>query len=247
MGWMPWRRGAGRTPYDDRERLPDAAVLELVAGKLTEVSGRPWQVKGSAVEGPGSAAVVLGHDHPGSSGHFDLVYLVDRDRPRETAVPDCVTGHGPTAETKAATAVAAWATTTAVTLLELQEQTGAFADHMRAGSPDGLPGWHAVHGGIIGLGSGTDRAGVQQWVLDHPLLPALAGALTADALPADRPTGVKIFFGSNAGRETAEVRVNGQVHEQATAALRALPWPRAATGAAYARTFVLLVHPELPA
>ncbi|WP_127356147.1 DUF6348 family protein [Actinacidiphila soli] len=247
MGWRPWRREDRAEPNGGRERLPDTTVLAIVAQGLTEVSGEPWRVAGACVEGPGTAAVVLGDDHPGSPGHFDLVYLIDRNRPQETAVPDCVTGHGPTSEAKARSGVTAWATTTAVTLLELTAGNGAFATHMTGSSPDGIPGWHVIHGGIIGLGSGTDRAAVQEWAADHPLLPALADVLTADTLPRDRLIGVKMFFGSRAGHETAEVRVHGQVHDQATRALRALPWPRQAADAAYARTFVLLVHPERPA
>ncbi|WP_328459481.1 DUF6348 family protein [Streptomyces sp. NBC_00448] len=243
MGWRPWRRDGRATTGDGRERLPDAAVLAIVAEVLTDVSGESWQVVDGAVEGPGTAAVVLGHDHPGSPGHVDLVYLVDRDRPERTAVPDCVTGHGSTLEDKIRGGVTAWATTTAVTLLEFGAQSGEFATHMLGSSPDGLHGWHAIHGGIIGLGSGPDRAAVQEWIADHPLLPALADALTGTALPRDRPVGVKMFFGSRAGRDTAEVRVDGHVHDRATRALRELPWPRQATDAAYARTFVLLVHP----
>ncbi len=76
------------------------------------------------------------------------------------------------------------------------------------------------------------------WVAEHRLLPTVADAvlpyLTDPAL-----NGVKFFFGGREGDEVAEVRVNGEPVAAASAALRALPWPRGER-LAWVRCFVLL-------
>ncbi|MGI5156638.1 DUF6348 family protein [Microbispora sp. CA-102843] len=60
--------------------------------------------------------------------------------------------------------------------------------------------------------------------------------------------GVKAFFGGGHGSdgpsETAEVRVDGLLHEAASRVLAGLGWPRPADGLSYARTFMLFVHRE---
>ncbi len=73
------------------------------------------------------------------------------------------------------------------------------------------------------------------------MVPALAPALLAElAGPGGRrPHGVKLFLGGRAGDDVAEVRVDGEVSEAASAALRALDWPRGER-LCWARLFVLL-------
>jgi hypothetical protein len=104
-----------------------------------------------------------------------------------------------------------------MTVLELMERNGEFATHLGPDDPDGFPGWHAIHGGIIGWGLGERYQTVKDWAMNHPLLPALAPALTREPFERDHLIGVKLFFGSYDGVETAEVRVNGRVHEPACA------------------------------
>lgn len=70
------------------------------------------------------------------------------------------------------------------------------------------------------------------------MLPALAPALRA-GLTGPGPVGVKLFLGGKAGDDVAEVRVGGEVSEAASAALRALDWPRGER-LCWARLFVLL-------
>jgi len=246
MGWGSWLRGAagaGRGKQQGgAERLPDQAVLAIVAEQLAGISGKEWTVADGLVKGPGSTAVRLGDPHSDDPHHLDLVYLLDVDRPEETAVVDCVAGFGAGDEAAVRRGVEIWASTTAVTLLELLAHSGRFAGHVDPRDPDGFPGWHAIHGGIVAWGVGDRHHVVQDWTLDHPLLPKLAPAL-AGGLPRKELVGVKLFFGGRAGDETAEVRVAGEYHEAASRALAELDWPRVAEGAAYARTFVLLVHP----
>lgn len=256
MGWGSWRRkhrggsvGPASAPTPSgvaEERLPDAEVLAVVAERLTELGGKPWRVEGGWAKGPGSTAVVLGEEHTGTAGHLDLLFVLNTDRPETTTVVDCVVGYGTTVRDKIHRAVETWATTTAVTLLELLEHKGRLADHLPSHAGDGFPGWHAIHGGIIGWGTGEGHGAVQDWAAGHPLLPALAPALAAEGFERDHLIGLKLFFGSHNGKDTAEVRVNGQVSGTASQALLGLDWPRRDTGGAYARTFVLLVHADEP-
>ncbi|MFC4030208.1 DUF6348 family protein [Streptomyces polygonati] len=242
MRWGPWHK---KKPEIEpaQARLPENETLRIIADHLTELSGEPWHVEENRVRGPGRTAVTLGDDHPAAEGHLDLVFVLDTERPDETSIPDCVTGHGDTTHEKIEIAAGIWSSTSAGALLELRDQKGTFADHYVAHDPDGFPGRHAIHGAIIGWGEGPEHEAAQQWALDHPLLPVIAPALTAAGLDRDRLVGVKIFFGSSDGRATAEVRVNGRACEPAADALLALDWPRPYPGSAYARTFAVLVHP----
>lgn len=74
------------------------------------------------------------------------------------------------------------------------------------------------------------------------MLPALAPALLPD-LAGRQLNGVKLFLGGKSGDDVAEVRVNGEVSEAASAALRALDWPRGER-LCWARLFVLLTAPD---
>ncbi|KDN87187.1 hypothetical protein KCH_12720 [Kitasatospora cheerisanensis KCTC 2395] len=220
-------------------------MLGAVADELSALHGEVWRVEGGdepEVRGPGAMAVRLGKPHNTHPHHFDLVFLADRDRP-ETAVPDCVVGIDGGDHDPVRRGVEVWAATTGVSLIELVAHNGRFAGHLDPRDPDGMPGWHAIHGGMVGWGTGDRYHAVQDWLVRNPLPPALAPALGGD-LGRDQLVGVKALFGSGGGEETAEVRVNGEPHPAASAALAALDWPRVAAGHAYARTFVLLVRRE---
>jgi hypothetical protein len=247
MGLGSWLRGGSAATRGQQDggagRLSDEAVLAIVAEQLSEISGERWTVGDGMAHGPGSAAVALGAPHREGPAHLDLTFLPDAARPDGTAVADCVAGFGADSEAAVRRAVEIWASTTGVTMLELLAHNGRFAGHIHPSDADGLPGWHAIHGGIVAWGTGDRHNAVQDWTVTHPLLPQLAPAF-ADGFDRDGLIGVKIFLGGRAGQETAEVRVDGEVHEQASKALLALDWPRVTDGAAYARTFVLLVHPE---
>lgn len=89
-----------------------------------------------------------------------------------------------------------------------------------------------IHGPVLPFGA--DREPLLRWVLENPLLPTLR-----DTLPAhldDAVNGVKLLFGGDP--VTVEVRVNGTVREDATAAVRALDWPRSARPT-YVKTFLI--------
>ncbi|SDM22330.1 DUF6348 family protein [Nonomuraea jiangxiensis] len=227
----------------DETRLADDVVLGLVAERLSAVMGRPWEVRDGMAKGPGTLAVMLGEDHTGSAAHLDLHFVLNVDLPEETTISDCVSGYGGTVEEAVGRAVEMWLGTTGSALLELLAQDGTHAGHFPPDDPAGFPGWHAVHGGIIGWGTGDDHDVVQRWAVDHVLLPHLAPALKG-TFERERLIGVKAFFGGGEGGETAEIRVDGAYHEPGSRVLAELPWPRPASGLSYARTFMLLIHDE---
>ncbi|TGZ17329.1 hypothetical protein DV517_23020 [Streptomyces sp. S816] len=243
MGWGPWRKKDG--PVANEPIGPKGSLaLRLVAERLGGLGGAAWEVAGDRVRGPGRVAVVLGHDHEGSEGHVDLTFVLDTDRPERTSLPDCVSGFGPTPEAKLERAVRMWATTTGAAVLETLEQRGRHGAHFPAQDPDGFPGRHAIQGGIAGWGAGPEHSSVQRWAADRALLPLIAPALTAAGLPRQGLIGVKLFFGTFHGKDTAEVRVNGRTSEAASVALLSADWPRPPSGGSYARTYAVLVHPS---
>ena len=196
--------------------------------------GQEFTVDGSVVRGPGTTAVAV-REHPGQdgAGHVDLGFVLRLGQAEAPVVWDCAAGLGQTEEEKLANAVKMWATTTAATLIELQQGRGEHGDHYRPGE---LPGWHAVQGPAAVFGFGSER--LAQWLAENQPLPALAPALRAE-LTGPHLNGVKLFLGGRAGDDVAEVRVNGEVAEAASAALRALDWPRGER-LCWARLFVLL-------
>ncbi|MFC9327845.1 DUF6348 family protein [Kitasatospora sp. NPDC057015] len=196
--------------------------------------GQEFTVEGSVVRGPGTTAVAV-REHPGQdgAGHVDLGFVLQLGRADAPVVWDCAAGLGQTEEEKLANAVRMWATTTAAALVELQERRGEHGDHYR---PDELPGWHAVQGPAAVFGFGSEQ--LSRWLSEHQVLPALAPALLPE-LTGPQLNGVKLFLGGRAGDDVAEVRVNGEVSEAASAALRELDWPRGER-LCWARLFVLL-------
>ncbi|WP_214108131.1 DUF6348 family protein [Acrocarpospora catenulata] len=227
----------------DGERLPDEVVRRMTALRLSDVTGKPWQVEGSLVKGPGSVAVMLGENHSDHPGHFDLDFVFNVKRPADTTISDCVVGYGATAEQVADRAIQIWLETTGSALLELLAQDGSLATHMASDHPEGFPGWHVIHGGIIGWGTGENLETVQRWAVGNLLLPRLAPVLSG-GFERDYLIGIKAFFGGGEGTETAEIRVNGVHHEAASQVLAGLEWPRPTDGMSYARTFILLVGNE---
>ncbi|MGW4807295.1 DUF6348 family protein [Kitasatospora sp. NPDC004272] len=249
MAWGSWWRGRSGTgpgaPGRSAERPSAQAVLGAVADELSALHGEQWRVAGEEVRGPGELAVRLGAPPDGDPHRVDLVFLVDRDRP-ETAVPDRVTvldGGGADGgdQDPVRRGVEVWASTAGAALIELVAHNGRFAGHLDPSDPDGLPGWHAVHGGVVGWGTGKRFHDVQDWLVRNPVLPALAPALGGD-LGRDQLIGVQVSFGAGGGGQSAEVLVHGEPHAAASAALAALDWPRVAEGDSYARTFVLLAR-----
>ncbi|GHJ48316.1 hypothetical protein Cs7R123_56580 [Catellatospora sp. TT07R-123] len=221
-------------------------VLTIVAERLSRF-GPAWSaddIDGPLLRGPGTVGVLLQDNHTDHDNHLDLVLLLNVDRPADTSIVDCTSGLGADLRDQWRQAVDSWAELTAATAIELMQPANKWADHLHGDNPNGVLGWHAILPGYYGFGVGPVGE-LPQWAADTPLLPLLAPHLEAEA---DREflNGVKILFGGPAGRETAEVRVNGRVAEAASEALLALPWPRPQRPA-YTKTFVLMVHRETTA
>jgi hypothetical protein len=232
-----WRSRRGREPAG----LTAEAKLALLAPKLDELRG-PWvAADGPALHGPGRTALRVGtSDHGDGVGHLDLEFVLDRDAPGAATITDCVSGFGDDPHEAVEQAAHIWCQTTAPVFFELLTQRGEFAEHARATTPGGFPGWHTILGAVLGWGTGPERSALQTWLLGNPPWTALA-PLISEGLDRAELNGVKLFIASNAGNPIAEIRINGRVHRAASDALLALDWPRPVRFTA-ARTFILLVH-----
>ncbi|MFD0592449.1 DUF6348 family protein [Catellatospora coxensis] len=188
--------------------------------------------------------MLLRDNHTSHDNHLDLDLMLNVDRPAETTLSDCTTGMGPDLPAQWRQAVDSWAQLTVATAIEMMQPAGKWADHIHGDAATGVPGWHVIHPGFLGFGRG-DVSQLAQWAFEAPLAPLLAEVLDA-AVDRVFLNGVKIIFGGTEGQEIAEVRINGQAHERASAALRALPWPRPQTPV-FAKTYLLLVHRETTA
>ena len=212
-----------------------AHMAHTLAARLSGLTGT-WTADGDVVRGPGTPVVQLTdlHDGAASPGHVDVRVALDQDRPDAPVIVDCVSGFGDTPERTAESAAHLWVETTGSALMELMTARGEFADHYSAAEPDGLPGFHVIHSPALVYG--IDPAPLRDWVPANPLLPALRttlpGHLTAPL------NGVKLLFGGKPGEEVAEVRVNGAVAGDVSAALATMDWPRT-DGSAFARVFLL--------
>lgn len=201
-----------------------------------------WVVDGNWVLGPGTTAIMVREHGTGRQVHPDLGFLLHRDRPDVPAFWDCVAGMGATEDAALERAITIWSQTTGAAALELLTQRGQFAQHLGAEDPQGFRGWHTIHAPLLGWGVGNRAAELQEWGLNHPLLPALRDSI-APALDRKELNGLKLFLGSAGGKRFAEVRVNGVNAPDATAALTALDWPTFDDFGTL-RTYAILVYQE---
>lgn len=199
--------------------------------------GRGFTVDGPVVRGPGTTAVAV-REHPDAGGgHVDLGFVLHLGRADAPVLWDCAAGLGKTEQERLENAVGMWATTTAATVVELLDRRGEHGDHYAPDRPGGVPGWHVVQGPACVFGFGNEA--LAEWLGGNHVLPALAPRLLPE-LGHPLLNGVKLFLGGRAGEDVAEVRVNGEVSEPASAALRELDWPRGER-LAWARLYVLLL------
>jgi hypothetical protein len=137
-----------------------------------------------------------------------------------------------------------WVHTAGACLLELLDRDGTFADHEGPAAERGVPGWHVISSGAVGSGlDSTENRRLQEALMEANVLHRIADSFTAD-LESPFFNGVKVFIGGRPGAMQAEIRVNGERHEAASAALAGLALPVPATFTAV-RYYALLL--PLPA
>lgn len=220
--------------------LPAERVLELAAPMLAEVGGE-WRLTDGPMLRSGSLGVRVLPADSDDYRHLDLEILLNADRPDVPTITDCTLGLAADPIEATRQAIKAWIDTCLVTILELIEQRGRLATHLRSSDQGGFAGWHAIVGSVTGWSlDGSQRK--QEWFAEampwSTLAPVIASGL-------DRPhlNGVRMLVGQGGDYSECEVRINGRRHEPSTAALAALDWPRTERFS-LARTFVLLVSPE---
>lgn len=202
-----------------------------------------WTVSLDEVNRPDGAKVRFLDRHAvPNDRHTDVEFIVDGS----TSFHDCVVGFGTSGSEVARTAAQIWVSTTGRAVLELlYSRRGEFADHLHATDPAGFPGWHAIIGPTLGYGDDVATAEqLREWLIEQMtqgLLPGLARVIGAD-LAQHAPHSLKLFLG---GDSVAEVRLDGDVHEEASRWLGGLDWPRL-DPFPIVRTYVILVHPEPP-
>lgn|GEM_PF-6696803 len=214
--------------------------LERLAEGLERMTGRAHRVDGSEVVGPGTTSLVIA-SHPDAveteqSAHLDIGFALNRAR-ADSTIWDCASGFGTTRSEAVDSAVDAWLQTTAPVVLELLTQDGTYADHYSS-AECGLAGRHAIHGAILGWGVGHGPDQLQRWWMANPVLPIMAPALEPTGWPV--LGALRVFFGSQHGQSTAEVRLNGTPLAQAAQLLLQQDWPRFQQPA-YVRSFILSI------
>jgi len=201
-----------------------------------------WHISESGLVGPKYARIRLSQHHESqSAGHVDVEFVLDETSPTRVQLWDCVSGFGAAPSDLALSAAHIWCQTTAAAILELKySRRGEFASHYHGDDPNGLRGWHVIAGAILGYGQGDSADQLQQWWLEYPVLPALSPALHDALAEGACPRGFKLLFG---GDDVAEVRLDGERHEVASAALANLPWPRLKLPG-FVRSYVVVLHDE---
>lgn len=200
-----------------------------------------WSLDASGLTGPGGERLQLLRKHSiDTKGHYDVRIAFERDAGGSVELWDCVKGYGKDEEGMARTAAHIFAATTAVALREVRApERIPVADHYHGFALRGVPGWHCVVSPAQGFGNGSDGCALLAWWCTYPWLRRLGKRLTDGVAAGTCPIGVKVLFGAD---DVAEVRMHGEVHEAASAALQELPWPRG--DRFLLRCYVLLLRPE---
>ncbi|MFE4515561.1 DUF6348 family protein [Kitasatospora sp. NPDC056783] len=237
---MSWIRRRARKEEPPANRLPDLEFLALVRAGLEEFTPgvtRGAQLKGNSLISPQGWAVAVAPPHHGGGHHYDLVALPDVGlQPDVPCFTDCVVPMSADPQDAANT----WVQTAGACLLELLDRREHFADHAGHDDERGVPGWHMITSGAAGLGRDVDEnRRLQGALLEANVLHRIADSFTRD-LESSFLNGIKVFYGGGPGAMRAEVRVNGERHEAASAAMAALGLPEPTTFTAV-RFYALLL------
>ncbi|MGW2960793.1 DUF6348 family protein [Streptomyces sp. NPDC001220] len=241
---MSWIRRRTRKEEPPANRLPDLESLALVRAGLEELAPgvtQGAQLKGNSLISPQGWAVAVAPPHHGGGRHYDLVALPDVSlQPDVPCFMDCVVSMSADPQD----AANSWVQTAGACLLELLDRGEHFADHAGPDDERGVPGWHVITSGAVGLGRDVDEnRRLQGALLEANVLHRIADSFTTD-LESPFFNGIKVFYGGSPGAMQAEIRVNGERHEAASAAMAALELPEPTTFTAV-RFYALLL--PLPA
>jgi hypothetical protein len=222
---MSWIRRRARKAQQSEERLPDLEFLALVKASLEEYAPgvtRGAELKGNSLSSPNGWAVGVAPPHHGGGRHYDLVALPDVSlQPDVPCFTDCVVAMS--GDPRKAADV--WVQTAGACMLELLDPRSRFADHAGPDHERGVPGWHSIISGTVAFGlDGAESRRLQTALLDANVLHRIADTFTAD-LESPYFNGVKVLYGGRPGAMQTEIRVNGERHETASAAMAALNLP----------------------
>jgi hypothetical protein len=232
---MSWIRRRARGAEPPAERMPDLEFLAVVKASLEEYAPGATQdaeLKGNSLISPQGWAVAVAPPRHGGGRHYDLVALPDVSiQPDVPMFMDCVVAM--TDDPRMA--ADAWVQTAGACMLELLDRRERFADHAGPDGGRGVPGWHSITSGAVGFGlDANENRRLQTALVNANVLHRIADTFTAD-LESPFFNGIKVFYGGRPGAMESEVRVNGERHENASAAMAALnlPEPTAFTAVRY--------------
>ncbi|MFD0124002.1 DUF6348 family protein [Streptomyces virginiae] len=236
---MSWIRRRPRRTEPPAGRLPDLDFLALVRDALEEVAPgctAGAELQGNSLESPQGWAVAVGPPGHGDDRHYDLIAFPDVSiQPDVPCFVDCVV-----VVTTARDAAGLWARSAGACLLELLYEHEELADHYGPDDEHGVLGWRSISSGALAYGlSDQENLRLQNALVEADVLREIADTFTADLEPV-RFNGVRVFYGGVPGAMEAEVRVNGERHEAASAALAALGLPEP-TVFTVARSFTLVL------
>lgn len=236
---MSWIRRLLRTPRPPEGRLPDLEFLALVRDALEEIAPgctAGAEIKGNSLLGPQGWAVGVGPAGHGDDRHYDVIAVPDVSiQPDVPCFVDCVV-----VVTTPRDAAGLWARSAGACLLELLDGREHFAEDWGPDGEHGVPGWRSITSGVLSYGlSDQENVRLQGALLEADVLRAIAHTFTAD-LESPWFNGVRVFYGGAPGAVEAEVRVNGERHEAASAALAALGLPEPTVFTAV-RSFTLVL------
>jgi len=229
-------------------RPSDDAFLALLHKKV--LAEEPVLLKkasirnGILVGGQGWSVMVLPPSHSDNPNHYDLGFVPNLEAEDHRVIVDCVKGFGTPAQA-VDDVLHIWRETSGACFLELLTMREKYASHLEGDHPSGIAGWHTVASGVIAYGSDdATNNRMRDAMLDNRVMHALSGSIVPTLDPRGA-NGIKFFYiRASDQRVTAEVRINGQVDEQATEALIALDWPDVSYGAAV-RCYAVALHPRV--
>jgi hypothetical protein len=216
------------------ERLPDLDFLALVRDALADLAPGATdgaELKGNSLTSPAGWAVGVLPPDPGAGHAYRLAAIPDvRVQPDVPMFLDTALS----ATGDPGHAAVAWAQTAGACLLELLDRRGRFARHAGPADDRGLPGRflrpgrYLIESDVVGFGLDAAETGRLRDALRRAnVLHRLAAHLTPD-LRSPHFNGIRVFWGGPPGQVEAEVRVDGERHPAASAALAELGLPEPA-------------------